>query len=175
MIINGNSGYFNTQRQGYMPIYLVSKMRELGIDPNLASDASQARELIAEAENSKKNNSNLNINTSNSNEKLSQNPNKDDTYQKVKMLANKLGVNVPEGEPIENLVNTLEKVIQNLIELAYKKNDLGMMEFLKNCQLELEQIKTIISNAPNENGDKKLSNYMDLLAEQNKARIIYKN
>lgn len=175
MIINGNSGYFKGQQQGYIPIYLVSKMRELGIDPNLANDANQARELIAEAENSEKNNSNINIETSNSNKKVSQEPNKDDTYQRAIMLANKLGVSVPSNTPIEKLVNILENVIQNLMELAYKKNDLNLMEFLKGCKQELEQIKTIISNAPNENGDIKLNNYMDLLAEQNKAILTYKN
>ena len=151
----GANAYLNISK---IPEYLKSQMEELGIDPAKASNGNEARKLIQERQENPQ---------TQQTEDAGENKSKPNSLlDRVLSLAAKLGIVFDKGESIEEMLSQLQSLIQNLSVQAAKRGNMSLVNFLKDCQFELDSIMTSMKGADTSNTQ--VYNYLEMLAEQNK-------
>lgn len=134
----------------------ISKLRALGINPEEVSSETEAKKIIAEEEAKKKaekaDNSNETKSTSQE-EKL---------YERIKNLAQKIGINVNQNENINSIFSRIEAKFSEIKENSYNSNfNILKSEF----EMIQQQFKDITS------GESSILSAMDMISQNNRSTL----
>ena len=173
MSINGIYGYNYAPVRVFgipIPEYLIKQLIELGIDPKTVQSPAEAMNLIEQA----KDPSNGQVGAIRKEEenkekeiKREDNP----LYKKAKALARKLGLSPSEQATLDDILAAIQRQIQDIIDEAEETGDEDLLSFAKECQFELDLLISEKNGA--DSSKMKLFDYIEMLAEQNKAQIHY--
>ncbi len=139
------------------------KLEELGIQYNQNITEQEAKKLIAKCELNAQNSKETNKESSFSNK----DKDKDELFEQLRSLAQKIGINVSENNDFKSLINIVENTIEEKIKAA--SNDESELLNLKNLSLELANIqsKSVNSQSLN-NSNQALMMSLEMLSQYNK-------
>lgn len=134
----------------------IAKLKALGINPEEVSSETEAKKIIAE-ENSKKkvekaDNSNETKSTSQE-EKL---------YERIKNLADKIGINVNQNENINSIFSRIEAKFNEIKENSYNSNYNILKSEFEMIQQQFKDITT---------GESSILSAMDMISQNNRSTL----
>ncbi len=130
----------------------ISKLKALGINPEEVSSETEAKKIIAEEEAKKKAEK-----TDNSNETKSTSQ-EEKLYERIKNLAQKIGINVNQNENINSIFSRIEAKFNEIKDTSYNSNfNVLKSEF----EMIQQQFKDITS------GESSILSAMDMISQNN--------
>lgn len=134
----------------------ITKLKALGINPEEVSSETEAKKIIAE-ENSKKKAEKAD----NSNETKSKSQ-EEKLYERIKNLADKIGINVNQNENINSIFSRIEAKFNEIKENSYNSNyNILKSEF----EMIQQQFKDITS------GESSILSAMDMISQNNRSTL----
>lgn len=134
----------------------ISKLKALGINPEEVSSETEAKKIIAEEEAKKKAEK-----TDNSNETKSTSQ-EEKLYERIKNLAQKIGINVNQNENINSIFSRIEAKFNEIKDTSYNSNfNVLKSEF----EMIQQQFKDITS------GESSILSAMDMISQNNRYTL----
>ena len=151
-----------------IPEYLKHKLLELGYDPESVSSKQEAMNLIAKA---KRDNEAHNVNLQPKQDEIQ---NDNPLMKKAKELAARVGVAVSGEDSLEDILSSIQDVLNKLLRVAKQTGDEDLAETVLGFQRDLDKI----IEAKNGGGDVEnnaVYSVLDAIAEQNKYALGLNN
>lgn len=134
----------------------IAKLKALGINPEEVSSETEAKKIIAEEEAKKKAEK-----TDNSNETKSTSQ-EEKLYERIKNLAQKIGINVNQNENINSIFSRIEAKFSEIKDNSYNSNfNILKSEF----EMIQQQFKDITS------GESSILSAMDMISQNNRSTL----
>lgn len=134
----------------------ISKLKALGINPEEVSSETEAKKIIAEEEAKRKAKK-----TDNSNETKSTSQ-EEKLYERIKNLAQKIGINVNQNENINSIFSRIEAKFNEIKDTSYNSNfNVLKSEF----EMIQQQFKDITS------GESSILSAMDMISQNNRYTL----
>lgn len=134
----------------------ISKLKALGINPEEVSSETEAKKIIAEEKAKKKAEK-----TDNSNETKSTSQ-EEKLYERIKNLAQKIGINVNQNENINSIFSRIEAKFSEIKENSYNSN----FNILKS---EFEMIKQQFKDITS--GESSILSALDMISQNNRSTL----
>ena len=171
MSVNGVSlfaGANSYMMANAIPEYLKHKLLELGYDPESVSSKQEALNLIAKA---KRDNEKQAVNLEPKQDKIqSDNP----LLKKAKELAEKVGVAVSDDDTLEDILSSIQDVLNKLLKIAKDTCDEDLAETVLGFQHELDRLIEA-KNGGGEVENNTVYSVLEAIAEQNKYALGLNN
>lgn len=134
----------------------IAKLKALGINPEEVSSETEAKKIIAEEEAKKKAEKTDNLNETKSTSQ------EEKLYERIKNLAQKIGINVNQNENINSIFSRIEAKFSEIKENSYNSNfNILKSEF----EMIQQQFKDITS------GESSILSAMDMISQNNRSTL----
>lgn len=142
-----------------LPRWIISKLEELGINPEGITSTGHAKELIQKAEESKSKEQNQDQDQDNNSE----------LRKRAVELAEKTGVKVKNSDTTDDIIKNIENVLDKALKIAVSRNDEALYNTIKAYKQQLDGI--IADNNGGSISNSIVYSFMDMVAQQNKYAL----
>lgn len=134
----------------------IAKLKALGINPEEVSSESEAKRIISEEEAKKKAEKAGNSEETNSTSK------EEKLYDRIKNLADKIGININQNENINSIFSRIEAKFDEIKDGSYNSNYNILKSEFEMIQQQFKDITT---------GESSILSAMDMISQNNRATL----